>query len=714
MQIIILTGLCAECVLLAALALFRKMTGKIFIGISAFTLAGCLAAVFMSGSHDTSVRETDQREFVYMAARLVQDGYPMEAIQALGTVVDEENEAYGARNLRGLSYNLNGEFQASVFILQEEEDELAQAVCMAARRQETVEDGIRDEITGRTIEALHFDERKIKQLEAQMQLRFLTDYQAAEEELRAVQQESGPRMEALQAIRQSEYEKAYEIMSRQAEAGALQDVIIVSDMYIYNYNRRTLAESDPEYDRLWQKATEAQTRLGHAAAALGEQGDPDAQNAGWGDTYEKGDVYKAYETAQAGYDIAMDELNQETVKRAINYVEANEPSGAETNIAYQFQRAFLYYLAAERETAAECLSRIFASETVDQGQWMGINAYLLRESYLESMSSGNMDEFEALFTQAMNELSQNMFQVYQGNFMLFVEEYLEGLFKGLRIGDIDTSAFPQILVEVSTSDKDLVLSEETMTITDTQERIASFRVTEKEIRGLSLCFVLDRSGSMEGASISDAKRAIRESVLDLEEETMAGLVSFDNTAQTECALTASKYLLNSVLGNINPRGGTNIAAGLKCANDMLAGAPGERVVILLSDGGDGERDLLQGVLNQLTANQIRVFTIGVEGCDEDYLRRIADSTGGTFLPVSNTSRLAQVYEDIQSYIAYTYYVAYTAIGEAEERDVHLKMTDSLVQVKKRYSLAEKEEEIVQDEQIQQSDYFRQTGGTMHE
>lgn len=252
-------------------------------------------------------------------------------------------------------------------------------------------------------------------------------------------------------------------------------------------------------------------------------------------------------------------------------------------------------------------------------------------------------------------------------------------------------------------------------MTDTQERIESFQVVEKEMEGLSLCFVLDRSGSMEGARISDSKRAIRDSVMSLEEDTMAGLVSFDDMAQMECAMTVSKYAISSVLGNINPRGGTNIAAGLKCANDMLAGTPGERVIILLSDGSDGERDLIQGVLDQLVANDIMVFTIGVEGCVEDYLRMISDSTGGTFIPVSNTNRLTQVYEEIQSYLASTYYVTYTAVGQTEDRDVRLRMKDSLVQVKKNYSLAEKEEaDVVQEEQVQRSDYFRQMGGAAHE
>ena len=51
----------------------------------------------------------------------------------------------------------------------------------------------------------------------------------------------------------------------------------------------------------------------------------------------------------------------------------------------------------------------------------------------------------------------------------------------------------------------------------------------------------------------------------------------------------------------------------------------------------------------------------------------------------------------------------------EDRDVHLRMKDSLVQVKKNYSLAEKEEaDVVQEEQVQRSDYFRQMGGAAHE
>ena len=115
---------------------------------------------------------------------------------------------------------------------------------------------------------------------------------------------------------------------------------------------------------------------------------------------------------------------------------------------------------------------------------------------------------------------------------------------------------------------------------------------------LHLALVLDRSGSMSGAPLEEAKRCARHIVDSLAAGDRAAIFAFDDEIDRVAPLTpaAEKLALSAALAGVGSGGSTNLHGGWRAGADELVGQlAGEDVhrVILLSDGcaNEGETDL---------------------------------------------------------------------------------------------------------------------------
>ncbi len=703
MQLFILICVCIEAIILSVLAIKKKLTKKVFLVVSCVTLVFCLMGTFALGASQTKTKDVNEKKYIYMAARLTENGYIGPSIQALSQVEDTKRDKYSVRLLRALNYNLEGMYQTVVDYLAEDEREAAEEICEASQNGMIVDYSLTDEVVDEVIDSLKLSDKKKEQYDAELQLRYMVTISTTSTvELKDYQKDAWTLTR--EAMSDLNWEEAYEIMLKEAAKGDLRDIIIVSDMYAYGYDERSLADKDEGYEQILQEITEAQIQYNLAAL------DYQPPQGYYYDTEVKTDEQKAYEQAEDAFYLAQQKLYIEGVKRSINYMEANKPIGASKNVAYQLQMAYLHFEANDPETANSYLARIFAKSEMDQEQWLGLETYLLRESFIASQSSGSSAEFDMIYSNLMSSLSQGFFG---GNYLFrsFVYDYLTSIYSGLQIGEINVDNFPQVTMAVSVSDPEIELTERTITITDTEEKIKKIEIEQREVPQLSICFVLDRSGSMDGNSMRDAKLAIGDSVMSLDESTSVGLVSFDDQAEIECNMTNSPYLVTSVLDNIDPRGGTNIALGLKTGGEALRNATGEKIIILLSDGYDGGSAEINNVISDLAMQNIKVFTIGLEGCDEMYLSNIATRTGGSFVSVTNTNKLDQVYAELQQYLTNTYYITYTVTDESEDRITTIELKNKLVRAEKVYTLDEEEIQINIEQPVdgmQTSDFFQQS------
>lgn len=148
-------------------------------------------------------------------------------------------------------------------------------------------------------------------------------------------------------------------------------------------------------------------------------------------------------------------------------------------------------------------------------------------------------------------------------------------------------------------------------------------------------FVLDRSGSMEGAAIDQARRAVEACLGALDAGDSFGLVAFDDTVAVFKKGLVRAWMENresarKFLAGVKARGGTELALGIQAAADMLkaesAARPGGGDVLVVTDGQVmGTETILE------TAREcgLRLHCLGIGSASQDrFLTLLARETGG--------------------------------------------------------------------------------------
>ena len=172
---------------------------------------------------------------------------------------------------------------------------------------------------------------------------------------------------------------------------------------------------------------------------------------------------------------------------------------------------------------------------------------------------------------------------------------------------------------------------------------------------VDMVIVLDRSGSMSGSKIDDAKVAVKSLFGMLHQGDRVALVSYSDHASIHCDLipnssSNSKRLLG-ILSRIHAKGGTNLGEGLREGMNILADshqANRNTRLLLISDGianqgVTGIRDL-SAMASEAITGEFTISTVGV-GLDfnEALLTAIADHGGGGYQFLEQPDAFAQVF-----------------------------------------------------------------------
>jgi Ca-activated chloride channel family protein len=153
----------------------------------------------------------------------------------------------------------------------------------------------------------------------------------------------------------------------------------------------------------------------------------------------------------------------------------------------------------------------------------------------------------------------------------------------------------------------------------------------RQPRPLNLLIVVDCSGSMQGASIEQAKKAL-EGILDaLEPADSVALIAFGNSTHalwdqlTECTAAnraTARHFASQLAANM---GGTEIAKALLAAYRVI-GETAAAEILLVTDGLVNQ---WKPVVDQARASGHRIFTVGVgTAVSEAFVRELAARTGG--------------------------------------------------------------------------------------
>lgn len=160
-------------------------------------------------------------------------------------------------------------------------------------------------------------------------------------------------------------------------------------------------------------------------------------------------------------------------------------------------------------------------------------------------------------------------------------------------------------------------------------------VTEQPI---SMALVLDRSGSMSGSKLEDARRAAHRFVDLLDARDELTFITFSDRVEATALLTMSddnKATVHAAIDAVTASGATFLSGGIDSAMSTLASARGARRMVVVSDGqptaGIVEESGLVSLVGRAHDVGITVTALGV-GAEYDGLlmQHLAERGGGMY------------------------------------------------------------------------------------
>ncbi len=164
---------------------------------------------------------------------------------------------------------------------------------------------------------------------------------------------------------------------------------------------------------------------------------------------------------------------------------------------------------------------------------------------------------------------------------------------------------------------------------------------------LALALVIDRSGSMTGQSIDNAKAAAAATVDKLTTSDCVTVIAFDARPTTIVPLHAlnDAAAVKTAIATIQAAGGTEILSALDAASKALHAATSaqKKHVILLTDGQSPTAGMQQ-LAQAMSTSHTTITTVGLgSGVDEQTLRMLSNTGNGRYYHVGDVTALTRVF-----------------------------------------------------------------------
>ncbi|MEO6191440.1 MAG: VWA domain-containing protein [Thermoanaerobaculia bacterium] len=191
----------------------------------------------------------------------------------------------------------------------------------------------------------------------------------------------------------------------------------------------------------------------------------------------------------------------------------------------------------------------------------------------------------------------------------------------------------------------------------------SVRLVERvEDAPLRLVTLIDNSASMRPRLEPARQAALQFLRRTLRPRDQAAVITFNRSPHVAVGLTADLKALEDGLSGLMADEETSLYDSLIFSLQYLGGAPGQRAVLLLSDGEDHTSTFgFAEVLESARRAGIAVYAVGIDlpkGGPTEHLAKLAAETGGRSFFLRGTGGLDRAYQEIESDLRSRYRISY--------------------------------------------------------
>jgi Ca-activated chloride channel family protein len=217
-------------------------------------------------------------------------------------------------------------------------------------------------------------------------------------------------------------------------------------------------------------------------------------------------------------------------------------------------------------------------------------------------------------------------------------------------------------IEVILDTRKKVITEEGTDTLDVLLRLRSHEETSRQRTPLAIALVIDRSGSMQGRKIEEARRCALDILNRMSGRDLVTVVVYDNTVKVALELMtvdAAKVILPAKLEQIHPGGTTALHDGwLKGAEILAPLSSMDQMcrVILLSDGqaneGIVDQDQIAEQVRALANAGVTTTSVGIGvGFNEELMTAIANAGQGNAWYGQRAEDLAESFDAEMSFLS---------------------------------------------------------------
>ena len=245
--------------------------------------------------------------------------------------------------------------------------------------------------------------------------------------------------------------------------------------------------------------------------------------------------------------------------------------------------------------------------------------------------------------------------------------------------------FDPIALEVLLTPRKKVLVDAPNQSLDVMLRLRAHESKDQEMKKtpLAISIVIDRSGSMDGGKLDQAKRSVLDIIHRLQDHDLVSVISYNNSVEVHLELMpvpSARILVEHHLWNLFPRGGTNLHEGwLKGAGILAPVSNSNRLcrVILLSDGqaNDGitRTNLICNQVTEIARAGISTTTVGF-GLDfnEELMTAMANAGQGNAWFGERIEDLQESFDSELSYLSNLVFKDVEVIAHYAGRTLHMR------------------------------------------